>query len=213
MEGLSIKGRNYLGYEIQIDNDSSDEQIIDFLQNHVVKNFELFKNSILTIKLDSKRETGAIINYLKSHNLNISAIFANSEKIENNIEVPLLNEVIKHPNSVVFKGNLRSGQTLESDDNLIIMGNVNRDAYIYAKKNIFVLGTLEGVPHAGFQSNKDTFVFAFELNSPQIRISDLLAKAPDKIKNGSKKEPEVAFVENSQIIVLDYKEWLNYKME
>jgi septum site-determining protein MinC len=145
--------------------------------------------------------------------LYISAIFVNSEKIENNIDVPLLNEVIKHPNSVVFKGNLRSGQTLESDDNLIILGNVNRDAYIYAKKNILVLGTLEGIPHAGFQSNKDAFVFAFELNSPQIRISDLLAKAPDKIKNGYKKEPEVAFVENSQIIVLDYKEWLNYKME
>jgi septum site-determining protein MinC len=213
MEGLSIKGRNYLGYEIQIDSNSSDDQIIDFLQNRVIKNYDLFKNSILTIKLNNQRNTNAIINYLKSHNLYISAIFVNSEKIENNIDVPLLNEVIKHPNSVVFKGNLRSGQTLESDDNLIILGNVNRDAYIYAKKNILVLGTLEGIPHAGFQSNKDAFVFAFELNSPQIRISDLLAKAPDKIKNSYKKEPEVAFVENSQIIVLDYKEWLNYKME
>lgn len=213
MEGLSIKGRNYLGYEIQIDSKSSDEQIIDFLQHRMIKNFDLFKNSILTIKLNSDRNTDVIIDYLKRHNLYISAIFVNGKKIENDLEIPLLNEVIKHPSSVVFKGNLRSGQTIESDDNLIILGNVNRDAYIYAKKNIFVLGILDGIPHAGFQSNKDAFIFAFELNSPQIRISDMLAKAPEKIKNNYKKGPEVAFVENSQITVLDYKDWLNYKME
>ncbi|MGE4547072.1 MAG: hypothetical protein AB7E28_04790, partial [Desulfurella sp.] len=140
MEGLSIKGRNYLGYEIQIDSKSSDDQIIDFLQNRVIKNYDLFKNSILTIKLNNKRDTDVIINYLKSHNLYISAIFVSNEKIENDIDVPLLNEVIKHPNSVVFKGNLRSGQTLESDDNLIILGNVNRDAYIYAKKKYTSVG-------------------------------------------------------------------------
>ncbi|MGB9755463.1 MAG: septum site-determining protein MinC [Desulfurella sp.] len=213
MDGLSIKGRNYLGYEIQIDDKVSDHGIIEFIENRLIKNIDLFKNSILTIKLDNKRDVSFIIDYVKKYNLHISAIFVDNTKMENTLDVPILSEIIKHPNSVVFKGNLRSGQTLESDDNLIIMGNVNRDAYIYAKKNIFVLGTLDGIPHAGFQSNKDAFIFAFEFNSPQIRIFDYLAKAPDKPKIAQKKEHEIAFIENEQIVVLDYKAWLNHKME
>ncbi len=213
MKDLSIKGRNYLGYEIQIDKDSSNEQVIEFIDNHLIKNAELFKNSILTIKLDYQRDIDFAIEHLKKHNLYVSAVFVDNTKIETNLNTNLLSEFIQHPNSVVFKGNLRSGQMLESDDNLIILGNVNRDAYIYAKKNIFVLGSLEGIPHAGFKGDKDAFIFSFEINSPQIRIFDFLAKSPDKHKNMSKKEPEVAFVENEQIIVLDYKNWLNYKME
>ncbi len=213
MKDLSIKGRNYLGYEIQIDKDSSNEQVIEFIDNHLIKNAELFKNSILTIKLDYQRDIDFAIEHLKKRNLYVSAVFVDNTKIETNLNTNLLSEFIKHPNSVVFKGNLRSGQMLESDDNLIILGNVNRDAYIYAKKNIFVLGSLEGIPHAGFKGDKDAFIFSFEINSPQIRIFDFLAKSPDKNKNMSKKEPEVAFVENEQIIVLDYKNWLNYKME
>ncbi len=213
MDKLSIKGRNYLGYEIQIDNNASEDDIIEFIENRLIKNIDLFKNSILTIKLNRERDIDFVIDNLKKHNLYISAIFVENTKIENNLDVPILSEFIRHPNSIVFKGNLRSGQILESDDNLIIMGNVNRDAYIYAKKNIFVLGTLDGIPHAGFQSNKDAFIFAFELNSPQIRIFDYLAKAPDKPKNTIKKEPEIAFVENDNIIVINYKEWLNHKME
>ncbi|MGC9101978.1 MAG: septum site-determining protein MinC [Desulfurella sp.] len=213
MEKLAIKGRNYLGYEIQIDKYSSNEEIINFFNSHLIKNIEFFKNSILTIKLDSQRNIDFAIDYLKKHNLYINAIYIDNTKTVNNLDVPTLTQAITHPNSVVFKGNIRSGQTLESDDNLIIMGNVNRDAYIYAKKNIFVLGSLEGIPHAGFKTNKEAFIFAFELNSPQIRIFDYLAKAPDKPKNTIKKEPEVAFIENDNIIVLAYKEWLNYKME
>lgn len=213
MDDLSIRGRNFLGYEIEIGESVTEEQIKEFLDSRIVKNIDLFKNSILTIKLKQNRKTDFLLKYLKTYNIFVNAIFIENSKIDTNNIPTVVQEAFKHSNSVVFKGNLRSGQTLESDDNLIILGNVNRDSYIYAKKNIFVLGTLEGIPHAGFQSNKDTFVFAFRINSPQIRIFDILAKAPGNIKENSTKEPEVAFVENSQIIILKYKDWLNYKME
>jgi len=213
VSGLSIKGRNYLGYEIHIDKNNSHEEIIDFLDKNIITHSEHFRNFILTIKLDQPMDIDFAVEHLKKHGLYVSAVFVDNLKQGKNLDVNFLSEIANHPNSVVFKGNLRSGQTLESEDNLIILGNVNRDSYVYAKRNIFVLGNLDGIPHAGFNGDASAFVFAFELNSPQIRIGNILAKSPDTQKNSLKKEPEVAFVENEQIVVTKYKNWINYKME
>ena len=54
-----------------------------------------------------------------------------------------------------YKGTLRSGQVLESETSIIILGDVNPGATIVSKGNVVVLGSLKGTIHAGAVGNED----------------------------------------------------------
>ena len=43
-----------------------------------------------------------------------------------------------------YKGTLRSGQVLESETSIVILGDVNPGARVVSKGNVIVLGTLKG---------------------------------------------------------------------
>lgn len=79
-----------------------------------------------------------------------------------------------------YRGNLRSGQVLESDSSVTIIGDVNPGAKIISNGNIVILGSLKGYAHAGADGNQECFIFALEMKPIQLQIGDLIAKSPDK---------------------------------
>ena len=78
------------------------------------------------------------------------------------------------------KGSLRSGQKLEFEGSLVIIGDVNSGAEVIAEENIVVLGTLRGLAHSGAKGNKDAIIAAEKILSPQIRIADKIAELERK---------------------------------
>jgi len=58
------------------------------------------------------------------------------------------------------RGSLRSGQKLETEGSLVILGDVNSGAEVVASDNIVVLGALRGLAHAGAKGNKQAIVSA-----------------------------------------------------
>lgn len=100
------------------------------------------------------------------------------------------------------KGSLRSGQKLEFEGSLVIIGDVNSGAEIIAEENIVVLGTLRGLAHSGAKGNKDAIIAAEKILSPQIRIADKIAEFESK--SISEKEVKTfAFLnEKEEIVVL-----------
>lgn len=108
-----------------------------------------------------------------------------------------------------YKGNLRSGQSLEMDSSVIIIGDVNQGASVTAGGNIIVLGALLGNVYAGASGNPDAFVLAFDLDPVQIRIADTIARAPDKEEGRmlwkrekkESKEPKIAFRQGENIFI------------
>lgn len=81
-----------------------------------------------------------------------------------------------------YKGILRSGQVLESESSITIIGDVNPGAKVISGGNIVILGALKGNAHAGAYGNQDCFIFALDMNPIQIQIGELIAKSPDKQK-------------------------------
>ena len=73
-----------------------------------------------------------------------------------------------------YKGTLRSGQVLESETSIIILGDVNPGATVVSKGNVVVLGALKGTIHAGATGNEASFVAALNMNPMQIRIADCI---------------------------------------
>ncbi len=72
------------------------------------------------------------------------------------------------------KGSLRSGQKLETEGSIVIIGDVNAGAEVIASDNIVVLGSLRGLAHAGAKGNKKAIIAAGLLDVVQIRIANII---------------------------------------
>lgn len=72
------------------------------------------------------------------------------------------------------RGSLRSGQKIEAEGSLVILGDVNSGAEVVASDNIVVLGALRGLAHAGAKGNKQAVVAAGLFDAVQIRIANIV---------------------------------------
>ncbi len=103
-----------------------------------------------------------------------------------------------------YKGTLRSGQVLESETSIVILGDVNPGARVISKGNVVVLGTLKGNIYVGAAGNESAFVAALSMDPIQIRIGDVIARssdaAPGKRKRAADK-PKIAYVEDGNIYI------------
>ena len=102
--------------------------------------------------------------------------------------------------ALAVRKNVRSGQKISYDGTLIIFGDVNAGAELVATGHILVLGTLRGVAHAGCQGNKQAIVYATNLCSLQLRIADLIARAPDGESN-ERHVPELARIIDNYLVI------------
>lgn len=100
-----------------------------------------------------------------------------------------------------YKGNLRSGQVLEVETSIIVIGDINSGAKVVSKGNVIILGALKGNVFAGASGNENAFVVALEMSPIQIRIADVIARATDKHNKKQEKAAKIAFVEKGNIYI------------
>lgn len=218
MSKVEVKGRNFLGFEIEIFSESLND-IKKEIDLKVGRDTHFFNNAITTLKLvpENKKFAKEIYEFLKQKGIVIHAIEVdNAQRCNAQGIIPIIETKDTHTVSTgkneevaVFKGNLRNGQTIRCDGTLIVAGNVNPNSYVYATGDIYVLGKLYGIPHAGYGLNNAAVIFAFSLNATQIRIGNLITRSPDEELNEKKDDVfEVAYVDNNQIVISSYYEWL-----
>lgn len=100
----------------------------------------------------------------------------------------------------IHRGSLRSGQRLEFEGTLIILGDVNDGAEAIAGENVIVVGILRGLAHAGAKGNKQAIIAANKIESPQIRISNII-KEMERNDDDYNVALTYASVEDDRIIV------------
>lgn len=97
------------------------------------------------------------------------------------------------------RGSLRSGQKLEAEGSIVIIGDVNSGAEVIASDNIVVLGTLRGLAHAGAKGNKEAIIAAGVLDAVQIRISNIV-KEIDRDEEPMHKQAHISIIDEKIII-------------
>jgi septum site-determining protein MinC len=99
---------------------------------------------------------------------------------------------------------IRSGQVLEVPGDLLLIGDVNPGGTVIAGGNIFIMGTLKGMAHAGCFGNDQAVITASSMKPSQLRISDCLNRAPDNnSQNNEKREMECAYIDENRKIIVD----------
>jgi septum site-determining protein MinC len=97
------------------------------------------------------------------------------------------------------RGSLRSGQKMEVEGSLVVLGDVNSGAEVIASDNIVVLGSLRGLAHAGAKGNTQAIIAAGMLDTVQLRIANIV-KEIDRDEEPMHKQAYV-YVEEEKIII------------
>ena len=97
------------------------------------------------------------------------------------------------------RGSLRSGQRIETEGSIVIIGDVNSGAEVIASDNIVVVGNLRGLAHAGAKGNKNAIIAAGRLDSVQLRISNIV-KEIDWDEEIAHKQAYI-FVQDDKIVI------------
>jgi len=101
---------------------------------------------------------------------------------------------------------LRSGQTVNYEGNILIIGDAHPGSEIIAGGDITVWGILGGIAHAGSNGNVTSKVRALKLNAIQLRIAGLYARRNDTlnvpfVQKTNEFTPEEALIEDGKIVI------------
>ncbi|MBM7648951.1 septum site-determining protein MinC [Bacillus ectoiniformans] len=133
----------------------------------------------------------------KRKNLEVDSVKSNVLTMEEAVRWKEENEIVSH------SGRIRSGQVLEVPGDLLLIGDVNPGGTVMAGGNIFIMGALKGVAHAGCYGNNEAVVVAAKMMPSQLRISQYLNRAPDRYEEEESVETECAYIDDSNQIVVD----------
>jgi septum site-determining protein MinC len=78
----------------------------------------------------------------------------------------------------IHQGTLRSGDHLQVEGSVLLLGEVNPGARISACGDVLVWGRLRGVAHAGRRGDRGARIVAMQLRPLQLRIADVVARGP-----------------------------------
>ncbi|WP_028611823.1 septum site-determining protein MinC [Paenibacillus harenae] len=79
---------------------------------------------------------------------------------------------------------VRSGQTYEHDGDLLLIGDLNPGGTLLCTGDIYVLGALRGVAHAGIGGRTDVIIAASLMRPTQLRIADVISRPPEEWMTG-----------------------------
>ncbi|TCK98090.1 septum site-determining protein MinC [Natranaerovirga hydrolytica] len=204
-----IKGNKY-GLTIILDKHVDFEIVKDQLKDKIVEASKFFEKAKLAITFENRELTNdeqrELIEVITNHSsINVICVMDNSEKEELHFKKKLDEKLqeLSFNTGQFYKGTLRSGQLLEVENSIIVIGDINPGAKIISKGNIIVIGSLKGTVYAGAGGNENAFVVALEMLPMQIKIGDIIARSPDNQSMAPKtnKDPHIAFVDQGNIFI------------
>ncbi|MCL1924347.1 MAG: hypothetical protein FWF50_02040 [Defluviitaleaceae bacterium] len=108
------------------------------------------------------------------------------------------NAIAEAEEKVFHYGSLRSGQAIEKEGSLVLIGDVKPGSEVKVSGNVVVLGTINGLVHAGYNGNRSCSISALKFSNSQIRIADTITHVP---KRWVSKGPSHAYIEDDKIFV------------
>ena len=187
---------------IKVPEEDEYEKVLKELQKKLPELKKFYNNEKTPILI-----TGKI---LKNKEMDeIKALIKEKIDVEIEFEIPktlglhsikkAFNKKIEMSETKFYKGSLRSGQKMEVEGSLVIIGDVNAGAEVIASDNIVVLGALRGLAHAGAKGNKEAIIAAGLIDAVQIRIANIV-KEIDRDEDIMHKQA-CTFVENGEIVI------------
>lgn len=210
IEERHLQGKNV---RINLGDLSLTQNSISNLQS-VLKSFDINISMVFSSSIQTKLaalESGLIVSGQKELPQSENTISEEEPKAEDKL-INVMNKMLAGSHEILkeetlfIKQTLRSGQKLEHDGNIVIIGDCKAGSEIIASGDITVWGILGGIAHAGTKGDYNASIRAFRINAIQLRIADLLARKPDTIEQDKTDRhnhftPEEAKITGGEIVI------------
>lgn len=187
---------------IKLNESAAQEQIVEGLKKKLTELKKLYKDEKTPIRVTGKilknKEIDEIQELIKSK-IDVEIEFDSPKGLGlSNIKKTFEKEIATSETKF-HRGSLRSGQRLETEGSLVILGDVNSGAEVIASDNIVVLGALRGLAHAGAKGNKQAIIAAGLFDAVQVRIANVV-KEINRDEEPLHKQAYISIVEGKVII-------------
>ncbi|MCB8817620.1 septum site-determining protein MinC [Desulfosporosinus shakirovi] len=205
-EHVALKGTRD-GLVLYLDPVANFELLMNELDN-LMKNSDQFLQGATVRCYAGKREFSedehaGLTTVLKQNGLELAGWMTSEEvylpKARSYVPDARWEEGMSEGHCLFMERTLRSGKSVQYEGHVVVLGDVNPGAEIIATGNIVVLGSLRGVAHAGATGDRKASVSAYHLAPTQLRIADLVTRAPDDGTDG--RGPEIARIKDDQLMV------------
>jgi septum site-determining protein MinC len=193
---VQIKGTNN-GFRIIITEDALLETVIETIDQWRNKNVAFFTSTVMDFivigRCFTREEKKALAVHLYNQFDVRSLSFGEKNKNLKNDR-----QVTGNMPLDVIERTIRSGEKIEKDGHIMVLGDVNPGGEVLAGGNIIVWGTLRGLAQAG-KKQEHAFILAKKMIPIQLRIGKEIGVPP---QNDEVSEyPEMAYLNNGQLAI------------
>ena len=203
MKSIVLVGIKNDQISVRLNEEATQEQILEAIKKKMTVIKKLCKEGKRTInvigkvlKEKEKEEVKELINSEVEEEI----IFENENELGLHGIKKVYEQNVENSETYFFKGGIRSGQKLEFDGSIVVLGDVNSGAEVIAGDNIVVLGNLRGLAHAGAKGNMKAIIASQKIECPQLRIANVV-KEIEKEEIESEETKKFASIIDEKIVL------------
>ena len=157
--------------------------------------------------LNAEEEMAVLRVIQENRDLNVMCIIGKDDALNNNFikAIQTLQNRLPSGNYMqVYGGTLKDNDVIETEESILVLGDVNPGCSITSSKNIIILGGLYGEAFAGKESGEEAYVIALEMEPTTLVIGDFKYRQSKKSKwiIQPKLQPNVAVVRENNVELL-----------
>ena len=200
------------GITLHLREEAAFEEILEELAFKFSEARSFFKTSSVALSIEGRKVTETeeirILEVIKRNSdVNIMCIVGHDEEKNKNF-IKALQHMEKRLTSgdegQFYKGTLKNREVLETENSIVILGDVYPGSAVVSTGNIIVLGGLYGEAYAGGNGNDNAYIVALEMEPERLKIGDFKYKHSTKQTKWGirpKVQPKIAYVKNKGMVM------------
>ena len=193
---------------IKLNEEAEQKEIVESLKKKIAQLKKLYKDAktpiLVTGKVLKENEKVEIKNIIQEK-IDVKVSFDMPQELGLHGIKKSFSQEIESSQTKFHKGAVRSGQRIEYEGTIVVLGDVNGGAEIIAGDNVIVLGVLRGLAHAGAYGNKKAIIASASIDCKQIRIADIIKEMEEETDEEgnviTSARKTYAYVDNDKLIL------------
>ena len=199
------------GITLLMREDVSMEEILQELTVKFTEARNFFGSSTMALSMEGRKVTEAeeilILDTIRvNSNVRIACIVGHDDDTNKNF-IKALQHMDKKLSGTeggqFYKGTLKNREVIETENSIVVLGDVYPGSAVFSAGNIIILGGLYGEAYAGGDGREDACIVALEMEPERLKIGDFKYKTNAKqLKWGihPKVQPKIAHLKGGKIV-------------
>lgn len=199
------------GITLLMREDASMEEILQELTVKFTEARNFFGSSTMALSMEGRKMTETeeilILDTIRvNSNVRIACIVGHDDDTNKNF-IKALQHMDKKLSGTeggqFYKGTLKNREVIETENSIVVLGDVYPGSAVFSAGNIIILGGLYGEAYAGGDGREDAYIVALEMEPERLKIGDFKYKTNAKqLKWGihPKVQPKIAHLKGGKIV-------------